>query len=137
MQTRAPLFELISGKAGWLAQRQAVLTRNVAHADTPGFVPLDLEPADPAELARGTFGRMLPLVRTAAVHLPGSDADGVSQAAVEEAPSFETKPAGNSVDLAEQMRKMSATDLDYQLTTSLYRRYVGMLRTALGVPQGG
>ena len=31
---------------------------------------------------------------------------------------------------------MASTELDHQLTTSLYRRYVGMLRTALGVPQG-
>jgi hypothetical protein len=31
---------------------------------------------------------------------------------------------------------MASTELDYQLTTNLYRRHVGLLRTALGVPQG-
>jgi hypothetical protein len=33
------------------------------------------------------------------------------------------------------MRKMASTELDHQLTTRLYRRYVGMFRTAIGVPQ--
>ncbi len=45
------------------------------------------------------------------------------------------KPSGNGVDLPDQLRKMGSTELDHQLTTSLYRRYVGMLRTAIGVPQ--
>ena len=45
------------------------------------------------------------------------------------------KPSGNGVDLPDQLRKMESTELDHQLTTSLYRRYVGMLRTAIGVPQ--
>ena len=46
-----------------------------------------------------------------------------------------SKPSGNGVDLPDQLRKMATTELDHQLTTSLYRRYVGMLRTAIGVPQ--
>jgi len=34
------------------------------------------------------------------------------------------------------MRKMAATEQEHQLATGLYRRYVGMLRTAIGMPQG-
>jgi flagellar basal-body rod protein FlgB len=47
----------------------------------------------------------------------------------------ELKPSGNGVDLPDQMRKMAATEHDHQLATGLYRRYVGMLRTAVGIPQ--
>ena len=50
--------------------------------------------------------------------------------------SYEVTPSGNGVELAEQLQKMAATEQDHQLATSLYRRYVGMVRTALGVPQG-
>ena len=39
-----PLFDLISARSTWLGQRQAVLGQNVAHADTPGYLPRDLEP---------------------------------------------------------------------------------------------
>jgi flagellar basal-body rod protein FlgB len=136
MASRAALFELISGRAGWLSQRQAVLTRNVANADTPDFVPFDLAAANPAQLMRASQGGTggLPLLRTAPAHVAGQPAppeghrDG-------KAPGYELKPSGNSVVLAEQLQKMASTDLDYQLTTGLYRRYVGMLRTALGTPQ--
>lgn len=132
---RAALFDLISGRAGWLAQRQAVLTRNVANADTPEFQPLDLVPASPARLlAAGGGSPRLAMTLTSAAHStlaatePGSFAE-------REARGYETAPAGNGVVLGEQLEKMAATDLDYQLTTGLYRRYVGMVRTALGVPQ--
>ena len=47
----------------------------------------------------------------------------------------EVTPSGNGVDLPDQMRKLAATEQDHQLATGLYRRYVGMLRTAIGVPQ--
>lgn len=133
---RATLFDLISGRAGWLAQRQAVLTRNVANADTPKFQPLDLVPASPTRLlaAGGGGPQRLAMTLTSASHTtlaaaaPGSFAE-------REAKGYETAPAGNGVVLGEQLEKMAATDLDYQLTTGLYRRYVGMVRTALGVPQ--
>jgi flagellar basal-body rod protein FlgB len=137
MQPRAALFELISGRASWLAQRQAVLTRNVANADTPGFVPLDLAPVDTAQLLRSATADRggLSLLRTAPAHVAGGGApeQGYRE---EKAESYEVKPAGNSVVLAEEMQKMATTDLDYQLATNLYRRYVGLLRTAIGAQQG-
>lgn len=135
---RAALFDVISGRAAWLSQRQAVLTRNVANADTPDFQPLDLVPVAPDRLlaARGGGGSRAPrlgLALTAAAHAapkaPPPAPGGYDERA---APGYETAPAGNGVVLAEQLQKMSSTDLDYQLTTGLYRRYVGMLRTAMG-----
>jgi flagellar basal-body rod protein FlgB len=135
---RAALFDLISGRAGWLAQRQAVLTRNVANADTPKFQPLDLVPASPARLlATGGGGgpQRLAVALTSAAHAAAPAAAAPAGFAEREAPSYETAPAGNGVVLGEQLEKMAATDLDYQLTTGLYRRYVGMVRTALGAPQ--
>jgi hypothetical protein len=36
------------------------------------------------------------------------------------------------VILEEQMAKATETALDYQLTGNLYRKYVGMMRIALG-----
>jgi flagellar basal-body rod protein FlgB len=133
---RAALFELISGRADWLQQRQAVLTRNVANSDTPNFQPLDLKPMSPEKLQAAAAGavRRLPLLLTAATHAAGSTvAEGAfDQGKVD---SYETAPAGNGVVLGEQLEKMAATDLDYQLTTGLYRRYVSMMRTALGAPQ--
>jgi flagellar basal-body rod protein FlgB len=73
-------------------------------------------------------------VRTAARHLAVVPAAaGPYRDRVDE--ELAVKPSGNGVDLPDQLRKMGQNELDHQLTTSLYRRYVGMLRTAIGVPQ--
>ncbi len=65
---KSVLFELISARTRWLAQREAVLTRNVANADTPDYRPLDLKPASFGELlarrARGAVGGGVELART-------------------------------------------------------------------------
>jgi flagellar basal-body rod protein FlgB len=45
---------------------------------------------------------------------------------------FLTKPAGNSVNLEEQMMKVSANQMDYAAATSLYTRSLGLLKTAIG-----
>ena len=133
LQPRAVLFDLISARAAWLGQRQAVLGQNVANADTPGYRPRDLEPAGFEALLDRTGGRRLEPVRTASNHLAAiAPAPGRFRDRVDE--SFEAKPSGNGVDLPDEMRKMASTELDHQLTTGLYRRYVGMFRTAI-VPQ--
>jgi flagellar basal-body rod protein FlgB len=127
------LFDLISARSTWLGQRQAVLGQNVANADTPGYLPRDLEPMGFADLLGGAARRLEPM-RTAAAHIAATSADaGAYRDRVDRG--VAVKPSGNGVDLPDQLRKMGSTELDHQLTTSLYRRYVGMLRTAIGVPQ--
>ena len=131
---RAVLFDLISARAAWLGQRQAVLGQNVAHAATPGYLPRDLAQAGFAELlARRDDHRLAP-ARTAPQHLVAARPDAGPFRERRDA-IVELKPSGNGVDLPDQMRKMAQTELDHQLTTSLYRRYVGMVRTAVGMPQ--
>jgi flagellar basal-body rod protein FlgB len=127
------LFDLISARTSWLGQRQAVLGQNVAHADTPGYLPRDLEPIAFEGLLAGAAARLQP-VRTAVAHLAAAGPAGGAYPDRVDA-DVQVKPSGNGVDLPDQLRKMSSTELDHQLTTSLYRRYVGMLRTAIGVPQ--
>lgn len=135
LQPRAALFELISGRVAWLGQRQAVLGQNIANADTPGYRPRDLAPADFAALLdHQGQGRLQP-VRTSAVHL-ASVPGPVERFRARVDRDTEVKPSGNGVDLPDQMRKMAATEQEHQLATGLYRRYVGMLRTAVGMPQG-
>ena len=136
LQARPFLFDLLSTRAAWLSQRQAVLGQNVANADTPGFRPRDLEPLSfPGLLGQGAVaaGTLEPR-RTAAAHL--APVAPPPRFRDEQAHSYEVTPSGNGVELAEQVQKMATTEQDHQLATSLYRRYVGMLRTALGVAQG-
>lgn len=132
LQSRPALFELISGRLAWLGQRQAVLGGNVANADTPGYRPRDLAPADFAALLGSRGDGALQPVRTAAAHLaaPAAAAGPFRDLVDRDA---ELKPSGNGVDLPDEMRKMAATEQDHQLATGLYRRYLGMFRTAAGI----
>ena len=43
-----------------------------------------------------------------------------------------SKPAGNAVNLEDQMLKVSANQMDYAAATSLYSRSLGLLKTAIG-----
>ena len=45
---------------------------------------------------------------------------------------FLTRPAGNAVNLEDQMMKVSANQMDYAAATSLYSRSLGLLKTAIG-----
>ena len=130
------LFALISARTRWLAQRHGVLTQNVANADTPDFRPRDLKPAEFGKLlGRSAESSRPPLALTQASHVAGS---GTRRQEIDSrrVDGYETAPAGNAVVLDEQLGKLAETQLDYELTTNLYRRQIGMLKTALGSSQG-
>ena len=48
------------------------------------------------------------------------------------APVYEVRPAGNAVNLEEEMMKVAANQMDFQTATALYTRSLNLLKTALG-----
>ena len=128
------LFQLISARMSWLSQRQVVLSQNIANADTPDYQPKDLRVADFTRLVEGFADRpgKLTLAQTAPAHLEGAPAARVGLAGHAQRTVYEVAPDGNAVVLEEQSAKAAETALDYQLTSNLYRKYLGMVRIALG-----
>lgn len=122
---RADLFELADRRLQWLGARQGVLAQNVANADTPGFVAQDLPSF--GDMLAGKAAASSPM-RTDPMHLPGtgSAADGAKKLRGERAPD------GNQVSLDQQLEKIAQTDTDHEAVTAIYRKYIGMYRTALG-----
>ena len=123
-----PILKALGAKMDYLAQRQALIAQNIANADTPGYRPRDLAPAD--------FGTMLKaadtvrMARTHAGHMmPGMPSKDTGQAV--EAPPWEAAPAGNAVVMEQQLVAASETLMDYTLATSLYQKQVGLLKTAV------
>jgi flagellar basal-body rod protein FlgB len=123
------IFDLAAQRLAWLDRRQSVLARNVANADSPGFVPSDLAPfaarlaeADRAGAAAGPS-------RTSPLHLGGT---------VIRVPDARTErpearaPDGNAVALDEQLMKVAETETGHELVTSLVGKYMGLFRLALG-----
>jgi flagellar basal-body rod protein FlgB len=126
-----PIFSALRTKMQWHQERQRVLSENVANADTPNFKPRDLvEPKfDPKGQVRGPAGT-LGLARTSAAHIaPSGGGDSFDQ---NKRAGFQTRPAGNAVNLEDEMLKVSANQMDYAAVTSLYSKSLHLLKTAIG-----
>lgn len=124
-----PIFSLFSQRMNWLSARQAVLSENVANADTPNYEARDLKAMD--------FGRILAshgggqMVATNRMHIGRPQASGVPIEPVT-APSEGGIAGGSEVSMEEEMIKLADTQLQYQTATNLYQKAVNMFRTALG-----
>ena len=124
--TRTSTVDLAERRIAWLEERQRVLAQNIANADTPGFRPRDL----------GSFQRSLAeafgMTQTTMRHLPGTG--GTLRARVD-GNATDRAPNGNAVSLDREAMRVADTDTAHALATGLYRRWVGLFRTALGRPQ--
>jgi flagellar basal-body rod protein FlgB len=132
--TKIPLFEAITKHMSWIGERQSVLAQNVANADTPGFTASDVKRLSFAELVAGG-GQRLALATTAPAHVQPVAAAGPFK--LEPQKGGERAPNGNSVQLEEQMMKLTDNVNDYALTTSLYRQQLGLLKLVLGHSSSG
>jgi flagellar basal-body rod protein FlgB len=125
-----PIFSLLRSKMQWHQERQRLLAENVANASTPGFRPRDLAPMQSD--GPGTVnGASLTLARTDGSHMTAGGAGG-SAFALERGGRSQIRPSGNAVNLEDEMLKVGANQMDYQLVTSLYTHSLGLIKSALG-----
>ena len=110
-----------------------MLAENIANSDTPNFRPRDLvEPKlGPGGVnVAGAAGGTLPMMRTSATHM--TVAGGAPSFPLDRKGGYETRPAGNAVNLEDEMLKVSANQMDYAAVTTLYSRSLNLLKTAIG-----
>ena len=124
-RTQIGIFDLARRRMAWAEQRQAVLAKNIANANTPKF-----QPADVPDFAR-TLSRtsMAEPLRTQPNHMGGTDPGGARIAAGR--PRTHS-PDGNAVVLDQQLMKVADTVTTQALTTSIYKKYMGLFSIALG-----
>lgn len=124
------ILRLAGAMAGHAADRHAVVARNIAHADTPGYRARDLPAfADVLEAAAGAaippFAGIPPggMGPAAARALPaGAVADTGAEAA----------PNGNSVALEHEFVKAAEARQQHDIALAILRSGTGLLRAALG-----
>jgi flagellar basal-body rod protein FlgB len=128
--TDIPALAALRTKMQWHQERQRVLAENVANSDTPNFKPRDLVEPKIDVTGANASGGPLPMVRTSTSHISPSGApenfDQNSKVG------FETRPAGNAVNLEDEMLKVSANQMDYAAVTSLYTSRLHLLKVAIG-----
>ena len=117
------LFGLAEQKLDWLEDRQRVLARNVANANTPNYQPQDEQP-----FASALSALTMTPVQTNPMHM-SIDA---STTGVVTARGGERAPDGNQVSIETEMTKVADTDNQQRLVTNLYGKYMAMFATALG-----
>jgi flagellar basal-body rod protein FlgB len=131
--TDLPMLAALRTKMQWHQERQRVLAENISNSDTPNFKPRDLvEPKFDRDGPGAVAGGMgsLSMVRTTANHIQASGASDSFNA--NNRGGYQTRPAGKSVNLEDEMMKVSANQMDYAAATSLYSRSLGLLKTAIG-----
>lgn len=125
--TDIPIFAMLRTKMQWHQQRQQVLAQNVANADTPHYRPVDL--VDPKFQLTAPGPASVQLARTDPGHLSGfTDAGDFPNNHNQ----YQVRPAGNAVNLEDEMIKVASNQMDYQAATQLYSRSLGLLKTAVG-----
>lgn len=115
-----------------LSDRQKVIAQNIANSETPGFRARETKAPDFAGLlGSGGIGTVTrPTVRISS----GMAALGARQpmggTIVSDPDTGEAKPDGNNVVLEEQLMKLGQIQSDYATVTLLYKKQMGLLRTA-------
>ncbi len=116
------LFALAAQHAQWASVRQAVVTGNIANANTPGYGALDVEPFS------AVFNdTALTMARTAPDHFALERA-GTSGSA---AGGWDVKDTGASVALDQELMKADEVNRAFALDTSVMRSFHRMLMASL------
>jgi flagellar basal-body rod protein FlgB len=139
-ETKLGLFGAFEAQLRHLSQRQKIIAENIANSDTPGYRAREVADSSFAKmLARATDGRAA--IATPQIDMPAAFAKLGSRTAAQarsviDKNVLETKPNGNTVSLEEQLAKQADVQMDYATITNLYKKQMGLIRTALGKGRG-
>lgn len=125
------LFKMAMTRMDWAAQRQKVLSQNVANADTPNYRPKDVKELNFKDVLRHTGVAPVPVARTNPNHLKGTIPEQDHFRALGERKTFEESPDGNQVVIEEQMQKVGDTRAEYNTAVTLIQAHMKMLSMAV------
>ena len=115
------LLQLASQQTQWLSARQRTIAANIANANTPGYLSMDVQPftdvLDKTQIA---------MVSTNGAHIvpDGNDFTATRSA---ETDSWETTYSGNSVSLEQEMMKEGDINRTFTLNANIKRAFHQML----------
>jgi flagellar basal-body rod protein FlgB len=142
--SQIPLFAMLRGRLGYLAERQRLIAENVANADTPGFKPKDLKPfsfddsmqamAAPGG-GSGAAGGGLAATQPGHMAMPVRAGGGAqSKFKSDVGRDSETRLDGNAVVLEDEMMKMTDARMSYEAAIGFYQKSLGLLQMAMRAP---
>lgn len=127
MYQNLQLFRTAQALAAHAGTRQAVVSANIANADTPGYRARTVAPFSAAVAQAG--GGSAPRA-TRAGHLIGATSGQPVRIAADDA--APASPNGNSVTIELEMLKAVEAKRAHDRALAVYRHAMGVLRTSLG-----
>ncbi len=129
MFSKLNVFQFAHAMATHAGKRQAVISGNVANADTPGYAARDLIPfrqlVDSAQ-----SGRPDTMIASRNGHLNGQSASHFS--ASQMVASGQAGPNENSVSIETEMLKAADAKRQHDRALAIYKSSLNILRTSLG-----
>ncbi len=119
------VFNVAHAMATHAGHRQAVVSQNIANADTPGYKAQDI--AAFADVVQGD--RTSGMRASRAGHLDGAAGAGGWQSFTTDA---QTDPNGNSVSVELEILKGVETKRQHDRAIAIYKSSLNILRTSLG-----
>ena len=120
----------------YLGAKQDVMAENISNSNTPGYDVKTIAPLDFKSVLGGTASKVT-MAATSANHFAGSSSKANSAYDVgSDRNPFEITPTGNKVVLEQEMMKLAENNMEYQQTTSVYRKMLSMMKMALGDANG-
>jgi len=121
------VFRIAGSLIAHAAARQNVIARNMANADTPGYVAKDVAPF---QADSGSFLPAFSLRTTRPAHIdPGRAAAPFE---IVDRPGAEADPNGNTVSLETEMVHAAETRRENDKALAIYRSSLEILRAAIG-----
>ncbi len=130
MDQDGSVFSFFAKRMDWLSQRQGLIVKNIANADTPDYRPQDLRESQFRRALLREAGGSLAPTRTQKVHLSGAPGDMTDRPG-NRRDLYEASPSGNAVILEQELATMGQTQNQHELMVSLYKKYMTMMKTAV------
>ncbi len=127
MFTDLNVFKMANAMAVHAGQRQAVIARNVANADTPGYQARDIEPFAQA-FAKHSSSAGMRISRTSHLNAPSTDRLQWR----ESTPDASADPNDNTVSIEQEMLKAVEVMRQHDRALAIYKSSLKILRTSLG-----
>ncbi len=120
------IMRLARGLAAHAGERQSVIAKNIANADTPGFKAQDLAPFQAEMVAQSTR-----MKATRAGHIGAGESLSADARLMDVG--VEDSPNGNSVSLETEMLRAVDARRSHDLALTVYRNSLDILRSAVRV----
>jgi flagellar basal-body rod protein FlgB len=116
------LFDLAFRQNEWLAQRQSVISSNVANANTPGYKAKDVESFD------AVMRSSMPMAATDPQHFSSPDVEAIQNQQNGDGQA-EVMTSGNDVNLEQEFLKSNDVMRSYTLNTQIMKSFDAMLQS--------